>query len=169
MKPLRIAFVCTGNICRSAMAEMMLKHELSRWGRNDIEVESFGISDEEVGNPIDRRARAELEAHGIPVTAHSPRQLEARHLADIDLAIAMTSRHVSGIRRLVQQADGPAPVVRMLHQFDEGADASVEPDGSVPDVADPWYGTEDDFTLTYRELEHAQPGVIASADLMRDN
>ncbi|OFT25906.1 hypothetical protein HMPREF3172_05200 [Brevibacterium sp. HMSC08F02] len=170
MKPFRIAFVCTGNICRSAMAEMMLKHELASQGRTDIEVESFGISDEEVGNPIDYRARAELEKNEVPVTEHSPRQLRAEHLADIDLAIAMTSRHVAGIRRLEKQAGGHVPMVRMLHQFDEGANPNEDPEAAaVADVADPWYGTADDFITTYRELADAQPGIITAVDAIRDN
>ncbi|WP_151952586.1 low molecular weight protein-tyrosine-phosphatase [Brevibacterium sp. Marseille-P9724] len=170
MKPFRIAFVCTGNICRSAMAEMMLKHELAGRGRTDIEVESFGISDEEVGNPIDYRARAELEKNGIPVTEHSPRQLRAEDLDDIDLAVAMTSRHVAGIRRLERQAGGNVPPVRMLHQFDPGANAHEEPEAAAAaDVADPWYGTADDFITTYRELARAQDGIIAAADSMGHN
>ncbi|WP_370741039.1 arsenate reductase/protein-tyrosine-phosphatase family protein [Cellulomonas telluris] len=65
--PYRVMTVCTGNICRSPMAEVVLRTKLEEAGLADVvEVDSTGISDEEHGNPVDRRARAVLRAHGYP-------------------------------------------------------------------------------------------------------
>ncbi|MGO1333580.1 MAG: low molecular weight protein-tyrosine-phosphatase, partial [Cellulosimicrobium funkei] len=100
--PYRVMTVCTGNICRSPMAEVVLRDRFEAAGLGDrVVVDSTGISDEERGNPIDRRARAVLAEHGYVVDGtHRARQVRAGDLAARDLVLAMTAQHARALRRL---------------------------------------------------------------------
>ena len=114
----RVMTVCTGNICRSPMAEVVLRERLEQAGLDGlVEVDSTGVSDEEHGSPIDPRARATLVAHGYPVPAHRARRVTRDELAERDLVLAMTAGHVRALRRI----GGDAPDVRMLRSFDPQA------------------------------------------------
>src|SRR5690606_1520018 len=122
-----------------------------------VVVSSPGVSDEERGNPIDRRARAVLAEHGYPVDGtHRARQVTARDLAARDLVLAMTAQHARALRRL----DPEAPV-RMYRSFDPAA-PRVEAGGSenVLDIADPWYGGRQDFEECLAEVEAAADGIV---------
>src|SRR6478609_7970177 len=142
-QPYRVMTVCTGNICRSPMAEVVLRERLAAAGLGDrVVVDSMGVSDEERGNPVDRRARTVLLEHGYDVDGtHRARQVRADDLATRDLVLAMTAQHARALRRL----DASAPV-RLYRSFDPAA-PRVEPGGSehVLDIADPWYGGQQDF------------------------
>ncbi|MEL7977890.1 low molecular weight protein-tyrosine-phosphatase [Isoptericola sp. F-RaC21] len=158
--------VCTGNICRSPMAEIVLRDRLDAAGLGDrVVVDSSGVSDEEQGNPVDRRARRVLAAHGYPTgDGHHARQVSAADLADHDLLLPMTAQHARRLRRLADGAaasDGLAEI-RMYRSFDPAAPV-VEPGGDehLLDVEDPWYGDQDGFETTLAELEAAADGVVA--------
>ncbi len=161
-EPYRVMTVCTGNICRSPMAEIVLRDRLEAAGLADrVVVDSTGVSDEEHGNPIDRRARAVLTEHGYHVDGtHRARQVRRRDLAARDLVLAMTSQHARALRRL-----DPSAPVRMYRSFDPSA-PRVEPGGaeSVLDIADPWYGGRQDFEDCLAEVEAAADGIV---DLVR--
>ncbi|MFE6236828.1 low molecular weight protein-tyrosine-phosphatase [Cellulosimicrobium sp. NPDC057862] len=156
--PYRVMTVCTGNICRSPMAEVVLRDRLEAAGLGDrVVVDSTGISDEERGNPIDRRARAVLAEHGYAVDGtHRARQVRSGDLAARDLVLAMTSQHARALRRL--DAAGP---VRMYRSFDPAAPrvAPGEPE-HVLDIADPWYGGQQDFEDCLAEVEAAADGIV---------
>ncbi|WP_353706984.1 low molecular weight protein-tyrosine-phosphatase [Cellulosimicrobium sp. ES-005] len=156
--PYRVMTVCTGNICRSPMAEVVLRDRFEAAGLGDrVVVDSTGISDEERGNPIDRRARAVLAEHGYVVDGtHRARQVRAGDLAARDLVLAMTSQHARALRRL--DAAGP---VRMYRSFDPAAPrvAPGEPE-HVLDIADPWYGGQQDFEDCLAEVEAAADGIV---------
>jgi len=160
--PYRVMTVCTGNICRSPMAEIVLRDRFEAAGLGDrVVVDSTGVSDEERGNPIDRRAGAVLAEHGYVVDGtHRARQVTARDLAARDLVLAMTAQHARALRRL----DPEAPV-RMYRSFDPAA-PRVEAGGSehVLDIADPWYGGRQDFEECLAEVEAAADGIV---DLVR--
>jgi protein-tyrosine phosphatase len=151
--------VCTGNICRSPMAQVIFAAALARAGLPvDVKVDSTGVSDEEWGNPIDRRAVRALIEHGYTVPQHQARQVTVADLQNRDLTIAMTYRHYQVLQRLAQSIS-PAPVIMMARQFapeHQGSAAS-----SALDVADPWYGGQADFAVTLAELEAIAPGVVA--------
>lgn len=99
--PYRVMTVCTGNICRSPMAEVVLRARFAEAGLADrVVVDSTGISDEERGNPIDRRARTALAARGYEVPGHAARQTSVADLREHDLVLAMTSSHARALRRL---------------------------------------------------------------------
>ena len=91
-RPARVLMVCTGNICRSTMAHAVLEQAAARAGV-DVVVDSAGVSDEEAGNPIDRRAARVLRDAGYAVPDHPSRQIRAGVLGEWDLMLAMTSRH----------------------------------------------------------------------------
>ncbi len=160
-RPVRIMTVCTGNICRSPMAEVVLRARLDDAGLTDVEVDSTGISDEEHGNPVDRRARTALAARGYDVPDRRARQVRASDLPARDLVLAMTAQHARALRRLA----GPGEVARrvvMYRSFDPAA-PQVPPGGPehVLDVDDPWYGGARDFELCLDEIEAAADGVVA--------
>jgi low molecular weight protein-tyrosine phosphatase len=146
--PLHITFVCTGNICRSPMAEKMFADQLRRRGLSDaVRVTSAGTGDWHVGNRADDRATRVLRAHGYP-TAHSAAQLDADHLA-ADLVVALGRNHVRMLRQLGVQDER----IRMLRSFDPRSGAYAL------DVEDPYYGDAQDFEEVFIVIEAALPGL----------
>lgn len=159
--------VCTGNICRSAMAEIVLNEKLRALGL-DAEVDSAGISDEEHGGPIDRRAARTLRNAGYQVPSHRAHQVQPHELHDYDLVLAMTSHHYSVLENLARRANitttthrepgDPNTIdLRMFRAFEPGAENS--PRRRALDVPDPWYGTQEDFEHTLETIEAAAPGI----------
>lgn len=156
----RVMTVCTGNICRSPMAEVVLRERLGAAGLGDrVEVDSTGVSDEEHGNPIDRRARAALAARGYPVPDRAARQVRAGDLAARDLVLAMTASHARALRRLAPDP-GAAERVVLLRTFDPAAPRVGERDEHLLDVDDPWYGGPENFEHCLDEIEAAADGVV---------
>lgn len=156
----RVMTVCTGNICRSPMAQIVLRDRLAAAGLDErVVVDSTGVSDEEYGNPVDPRARRVLAAHGYPTgDGHRARQVRADQLAERDLVLAMTARHAQALRTL---ANGTDVDIRMYRSFDP--DAPQVPAGgseSVLDVDDPWYGDQDGFEVCLTEIEAAADGIV---------
>lgn len=148
--PLRIDFVCTGNICRSPMAEVIVRDKLEAAGLGDaIRVTSSGIGGWHVGNPADERALAELAAHGYDGSAHRAQQFGVEQ-ESADLIVALDTNHVS---ELVVRGV-PEERIRLLRSFDPDA---AEGAG----VADPYYGGPAGFTTTREQIEAAADGIIA--------
>ncbi|MFW0787461.1 low molecular weight protein-tyrosine-phosphatase [Gordonia sp. CPCC 206044] len=145
---LHVCFVCTGNICRSPMAQNIFRFALEEAGLADrVRVDSCGTSGWHVGEPADNRARTELLAHGYP-DSHVAAQLNPTHF-DADLLVAMDSGHV---RDLERKRLGDR--VRLLRSFDPGS----APDDL--DLNDPYYGTDEDFTVTRVQIEASVPGLL---------
>lgn len=165
--PFRIMTVCTGNICRSPMAEIVLRERLDAAGLGEhVVVDSTGVSSEEIGNPIDRRARTVLVAAGYSDAAldtHRARRTDAADLADRDLVVAMTADHARVLRRLAdapREAGGP-DAIRMFRSFDPQAPrVSEQRDEHRLDVADPWYGGMQDFEECLEQVEAAVDGIV---------
>lgn len=152
--------VCTGNICRSPMAEVVLRDRFANAGLGDVVVvDSTGISDEEHGNPIDRRARAVLRSHGYDVPEHRARQVTPIDLAARDLVLAMTATHAHALRRLARGDHALADRVVMFRSFDP--DAPTGGPDHLLDVDDPWYGDQEGFEVTMAEIEAAADGIVA--------
>lgn len=155
----RILTVCTGNICRSPMAEVVLAQHLDQAGL-DAEVDSAATTSYEVGNPIDPRGQQVLRDGGYPVPARQARQITAEDLVEFDLILAMTREHKSYIDRLVQRsglADGAHADVRLYREFCSQAPTR----GSEMDVPDPWYGGHADFVETLETIEDGAVNVVA--------
>ena len=159
--PFRVMTVCTGNICRSPMAEVLLREAFDAAGLADaVVVDSTGISSEEVGNPVDRRARRVLTAHGYPAgDGHRARRVTTSGLAECDLVLPMTAHHARTLRRLADPQGGPE--IRLYRTFDPEAPV-LGPDDpeELLDVEDPWYGGPEDFEVCLRELEAGVPGIV---------
>lgn len=151
--------VCTGNICRSPMAEIVLRDRLERAGLADaVVVDSTGISDEECGNPIDRRAERVLTAHGYPVPRRAARQVTDADLESHHLVLAMTAAHARALRSLAGPGAAAQERIRMFRSFDPDAPAGG-PERDL-DVDDPWYGDQAGFEVTLAEVEAAADGII---------
>ncbi|MDT0166340.1 low molecular weight protein-tyrosine-phosphatase [Actinotalea sp. AC32] len=155
----RVMTVCTGNICRSPMAEVVLRDRLEKAGLGDrVVVDSTGISDEEHGNPIDRRAQRVLAAHGYPVPARRARQVTPVDLTARDLVLAMTASHANALRRLAHGDPAAERRIRMYRSFDPAAPTGVAEHHL--DVDDPWYGDAAGFEVTLAEVEAAADAIV---------
>lgn len=148
----RILFVCHGNICRSVMAEMMMKHELQKFHLQDqFFIDSAATSREEIGCPIYPPARRKLLEKGVDPGNHHARQVTASDYRDFDLIIGMDSANV---RNLVRFFNGdPENKVRLMMSY-----AGIE-----RGIADPWY--TDDFEATYDDLRVSLAALMKSSDL----
>jgi protein-tyrosine phosphatase len=148
---IRVVTVCTGNICRSPMAEQVLRAAFDDAGvGGEVELSSVGIGPWHVGEPMDRRAAATLSAHGYG-TDHVARQVDD-DVVGADLLLAATADHARDLRR----AGADPGRVRLLRSFDPAA-----PDGA--EVPDPYYGGDEGFDEVLAMIEAAAPGVVAWA------
>ena len=156
----RISAVCTGNICRSPMAQFCLVRAFENAGLGAaVEVTSAGVTAWEAGRPMDDRAKSELLNHGFPaagVEAFRARAFEAEEFARLDLILALDNGH---LQELQDRAPTPADrdKVRLIRSFDPAA-------AGVPQeqlgIDDPWYGDMSDFDSSYALISAAVPGVV---------
>ena len=132
-----VGFVCLGNICRSPMADVVMSRLVEQAGLGDrVRVSSCGTGAWHVGEPIDRRAGAELAAAGYDASAHRGQQLD-RSWLDLDLLLAMDDDNLAGVRGLGADPER----ARLFRSFDP----LVAEDEPVPDVPDPYYGGDEGF------------------------
>jgi len=135
----RLLFVCHGNICRSPMAEFVMKELLRREGLDGaVAVESAALHTDEIGSDIHYGTRRELQAHGIPFTHRAAWLLTAAKAHEYDLLVGMDAYNIADLRRLVYPED--ISKIRRLSAF-----AGVE-----RDIADPWY--TGNFDETYADV-----------------
>ena len=146
----KILFVCHGNICRSPMAEFVMKRLVAERGVvADFLIASAATSTEEIGNPVYPPARAELKRHGISCDGKYAVQLTAKDYDKYDLLIGMDSANIRNMHRLF--GGDPVGKIHKLLSF-VGRDS---------DVADPWY--TGNFDVTYRDVSE---GCSALLDLL---
>ncbi|HET7476753.1 MAG TPA: low molecular weight protein-tyrosine-phosphatase [Dermatophilaceae bacterium] len=157
----RVCVVCTGNICRSPMAAIVLRSLLDAAGLGGrVEVDSAGTGDWHVGGGADQRTVAVLRGGGYDGSAHRARQFSHTWFADRDLVLAADRSHLRALRRLAP-TPADAEKVRLLREFDPDAVAA----GTL-DVDDPYYGGEAEFDRCLREVEAACRGLV---DHLRDS
>jgi len=152
-QPLHVTFVCSGNICRSPMAEKMFGHQIHQRGLADVvRVSSAGTGHWHVGDGADERANRVLHRHGYP-TEHRAAQVGDEHLT-ADLVVALGRNHLRMLSHLGVDPDR----LRMLRSFDPRS-------GAHPlDVEDPYYGDLADFEDVFAVIEAALPGLHAWVD-----
>ena len=145
----RILFVCHGNICRSPMAEFVMKDLVAKAGREgDFMIESAATSNEEIGNPVYPPARRKLAEHGISCAGKTARQMTRGDYDRFDLIIGMDSWNLRNMCRIC--GDDPDGKISLLMDFTE----------HPRDVADPWY--TGDFEKTWRDVLEGCQGILAS-------
>ncbi len=144
----RISMVCTGNICRSPMAEIVLRDLVERAGLGDrVQVSSAGTGEWHVGEHADPRTVAALEAHGFDGSTHRARQFDADWFDSLDLVVALDRSHERVLRSWARTDDDRAKV-RLLLSFDpEYAGRS--------DVPDPYYSDAAMFDSVLGMIEHS--------------
>lgn len=144
---IKILFVCHGNICRSPMAEFVMKDLVKRAGlANQFHIESAATSAEEIGNPVYPPARRELAKHGVGCAGHAARQLRSEDYGAYDLLIGMDRANLHNMRRIC--GGDTAGKIRLL------LDYTARPG----EVADPWY--TGDFAATWRDVEDGCRGLL---------
>ena len=190
--PYRVVMVCTGNICRSAMAEIVLRDRLAAAGIPDsgpggVTVTSAGVSDEERGNPIDSRARRVLTEAGygvgaddvsrataIAIASHTAHRVTDAEIAEADLLLAMTDSHWNVLQRRAGGLGAEPDRIRMYRELDPASTQQVEAvaaggsSRSVLNVPDPWYGTMADFLDTLEVVERVSDELAEQLAAPRD-
>lgn len=144
---IRILFVCHGNICRSPMAEFVLRDMIAKRGlENRVQVSSAATSTEELGNPVHPGTRRKLGEHGIRCSGKTARQITRRDYQENDLIICMDSYNMRNMLRAFG-GDPDAKLFKLLSFCGENRD-----------VADPWYtGNFDD---TWRDVTHGCEALL---------
>lgn len=145
--------VCSGNICRSPMAEAVLRTRLAAAGVDGVEVDSFGTGSWHVGQAADRRARKALRSAGYDIS-HTARMISVDELAERDLVVAMDRGHLDALRELAHRLDHPPPI-RLLSSFARGWPGDDE------DVPDPYYGDAADYEHVLELVEAGADGLVA--------
>ena len=150
--PYRVCLVCLGNICRSPMAETVLRAELAAAGLDGaVVVDSAGTGDWHVGDAMDPGARSALASRGHNGSAHRARQFEPSWLSRYDLILAMDTRNLVDLRRMARGEDRDR--IRLF-----GAAGGL---GESSDIPDPWGGGPDEFGHVLDLLGAAAPVIAA--------
>lgn len=147
-EPLRVCFVCTGNICRSPMADAVFRELVARAGLDGlVEVSSAGTSGSHDGEPAHPRALTALQARGYDGSAHISRRFTAEDYERHDLILALDSSHLRTLRD-----SAPSEQARRRIQLLLGAGRGVEGSREVPD---PYYSDQDEYHRVLATIEAA--------------
>ncbi|RBP99799.1 low molecular weight protein-tyrosine-phosphatase [Bifidobacterium xylocopae] len=160
-KPYVVMTVCTGNICRSPMAEIILRRFFEDRGveAGQVRVESSGVSDEEFGNPIDRRAQKVLKERGYQVPQdHFAHRISKEEAAQADLLLPMTADHMRALLRILPA--GKRPAVHLYRSFDPDLPQPSPGRESDLDLVDPWYGGPREFEVAIDQIEQTAPYIV---------
>ncbi|HEX2095248.1 MAG TPA: low molecular weight protein arginine phosphatase [Longimicrobiaceae bacterium] len=136
-----LVFVCTGNTCRSPLAEALARRELERRDWRHVQVASAGIAAVD-GSPPSRNAAEVARRHGLDLSSHRSRPLTPGLLEWADLVLAMSPSHVYALERM-----GGGGKVALLSEFAAG------PDGEGYPIHDPFGGDEEAYEATLQELQ----------------
>jgi len=148
-RPYRICVVCLGNICRSPIAEVVLRAELDEAGLGGkVAVESAGTGDWHAGEPMDSRARAVLSGRGFDGSRHEARQIRASWLDDYDLVLAMDAGNLADLLEMAAGDDELAGRIQLIRSFDPAAPADAE-------VPDPYYGSAENYEEVFELVDAA--------------
>jgi protein-tyrosine phosphatase len=157
--PMRVCFVCSGNICRSPTAEVVLNHLARQSGVAErVVVSSAGMGNWHAGDDMDERSRALLSDAGYDVPTHTARQFRPADFAANDLVIALDAGHRAELTELARRAADPAAArakIVLLRSYDP----DLGPDEDA-DVADPYYGGRHGFETVLDQVERSCAGLL---------
>ena len=161
--PVRVCFVCSGNICHSPTAEVTLRRQAADAGLSDlVSADSAGVGDWHVGQEMDRRSRATLDSAGYSPGAHRAKQFSAADFAERDIVVALDSGHASALRELADDAEDPVAArasIVLLRAFDPELVA-----GEDPDVGDPYYGGASGFTDVLEQVSRSTAALLVAIE-----
>lgn len=144
---IKILFICHGNICRSTMAEYVMKHLVREAGvEGEFHIDSAATSTEEIGNGVHHGTRRKLAQVGIPCGDHRARQVTWRDYEAFDYIIGMDNANIRNLRRMLK--NDPEGKISMMLDYTE----------RPGEVADPWY--TGDFEATYRDVLEGCQGLL---------
>jgi protein-tyrosine phosphatase len=150
----RVCFVCTGNICRSPMAESVFRARVAEAGLDGlVEIDSAGTGGWHEGDAADPRTASVLAEHGYG-PEHTARQFQPSWFSHRDLVIALDAGHLRALRRIAPTPEDAAKL-RLLRSYDPAA-------GDDLDVPDPYYGGTDGFVECLGMVEAASSGLLDS-------
>jgi len=160
-RPYRICVVCLGNICRSPMAEVILRDELAATGlAGKVEVDSAGTGDWHLGEAMDPGARAELSRRGYDGSGHEARQIQPSWLANYDLILAMDRGNLASLRQMAAGDSELAGRIRLMRSFDPAAAAQAE-------VPDPYHGGPEEYAQVFDMVEPAARSLASQLAALR--
>lgn len=155
-KIIKILFVCHGNICRSPMAEFVMKDLVKKAGQEDrFVIESAATSTEEIGNGVYPPARRKLAEHGIGCQGKTARQMTRSDYGRFDLLIGMDAWNIRNMRNIC--GGDPDEKIKMLMDFTR----------RPGDVADPWY--TGDFESTWRDVLEGCQALLDKLGTLHDH
>lgn len=146
----RILFVCLGNICRSPMAEGVLRHLAAQEGLM-LEIDSAGTADYHIGEPPDERAQQACYGRGVDISGLRGRQVSPEDFHRFDYILAMDTENLRRLRAM-QPADAPARL-SLFMDYAQGLQKGMA-------VPDPYYGGAQDFEQVLNMLEVAAQGLV---------
>lgn len=151
-QPVRVLFVCTGNICRSPSAEAILRHKAAQDGVGDrLQIDSAGLGEWHLGHPPDPRAVDAVAARGYPMGDQTARQVDPRDFETFDYVIAMDEGHYEELRRIC--TGDQKSRVRLFLEF--------APHTGRKSVPDPYYGDTRGFDAMVDLIEAGTDGLLA--------
>jgi len=159
--PVRVCFVCSGNICRSPTAEVVLRARAREAGLESlVAVDSAGTGDWHAGDDMDGRSRATMVEAGYDVPGHVAKQFAAELFADRDVVVALDSGHRRALLWLADETDDP-PAARAKVVLLRDFDPQLGP-GEPADVADPYYGGARGFVDVLEQIERSCAALLAA-------
>ena len=149
---LNILFVCHGNICRSPMAEFVMKDLVRQKGLTEkYEIASAATSREEIGNPVYPPARRKLAEYGIACAGHAARQMTRQDYEHFDLILGMDHANIRNIQRIASGDPDQKVSLLLDHAGRQGQE-----------VADPWY--TDDFDAAWNDILDGCEGLLSELE-----
>lgn len=156
----KIIFLCHGNICRSPLAEFVMKDLIRKSGREqEFEIDSAAVSAEETGNPVYTHTKSLMRQKGIPSEEHRAHRITMREFDENDIVIVMDKSNLRILSSIVgKEKVYDSGKVHLLMEYAENENTSGR--FSYPDVADPWYTR--DFERSYQDILRGCKGLLES-------
>ncbi len=164
---IKVLFICHGNICRSAMAEYVMKDIVKKAGVEELfEIASAATSSEELGNPMYPPAKRKLAEHGISGDGHRARRMRPDDYDAYDMLIGMDSENLYNMRRMWHNdekertsagLDGKISLMMQYAGYESRGE--IAPIDSVREVSDPWYTR--DFEATWQDVSRGCAGLLS--------